>query len=213
VLKQTPELTNEGRGRAYGVEFTVRRLQRANRRLSGWISYAFARSVRSHRLTPSIEVQRPFAYDRRHTLNATGNLRMGARWTLDMSFRFGTGFPHTTPIGYAPVVAANDGDAQILTHSETGVVRFKPDFGGPQRRYAARLPAYYRLDLRLARAVDGSAVNGQFYVDVINATNRRNVLSYQYAAVTDPDKVRPVVYQQAIYMLPIVPSVGFRLRF
>jgi len=213
VLKQTPELTNEGRGRAYGVEFTVRRLQRANRRLSGWISYAFARSVRSHRLTSSIEVQRPFAYDRRHTLNATGNLRMGARWTLDMSFRFGTGFPHTTPIGYAPVVAANDGDAQILTHSETGVVRFKPDFGGPQRRYAARLPAYYRLDLRLARAVDGSAVNGQFYVDVINATNRRNVLSYQYAAVTDPDKVRPVVYQQAIYMLPIVPSVGFRLRF
>jgi hypothetical protein len=93
------------------------------------------------------------------------------------------------------------------------VVRFKPDFGGPQRRYAARLPAYYRLDLRIARTVDWSAVSGQFYVDVINATNRKNVLSYQYAAVTDPVKVRPVVYQQAIYMLPLVPSVGFQLRF
>jgi len=39
------------------------------------------------------------------------------------------------------------------------------------------------------------------------------VLSYQYAAVTDPDKVRPVVYQQAVYMLPLVPSVGFQLQF
>jgi hypothetical protein len=213
MLEQTPELTNEGHGRAYGVELTVRRLRQANRRLSGWISYAFARSVRTHRLTPSIEVQHPFAYDRRHTLNATGNLRVGARWTLGASFRFGTGFPHTTPIGYAPVVTGSDGDAQILTHSGTGVVRFKPDFGGPQRRYAARLPAYYRLDLRIARTVDWSAVSGQFYVDVINATNRKNVLSYQYAAVTDPVKVRPVVYQQAIYMLPLVPSVGFQLRF
>ena len=214
ALQQTPELTNEGRGHAYGVELTVRRLQQAHRRLSGWISYAFARSVRSHRHTPSIEVQRPFAYDRRHTLNATGNLRVGARWTMGATLRFGTGFPHTTPTGLTPIVVDANGEAaRILTHNTTGNVRFKPDFGRPERRYAARLPAYYRLDLRLARTVDWSAVSGRFYIDIINATNRTNVLSYQYAAVTDPDKVRPVVYQQAIYMMPLVPSVGFQLRF
>ncbi len=214
TLERTPDLTNDGHGQAYGVELTLRRLHQTDRRLSGWISYAFARSVRSHRLTPSTEIQHPFAYDRRHTLNAVGNLRIGTRWTLGARVRFGTGFPHTTPIGFTPVVVdAGDAGARILTHDATGAVRFKPDFGGPERRYAARLPAYYRLDLRLARTVDWSAVSGRFYVDVINVTNRKNVLSYQYAAVTDPSKVRPVVYQQAIYMLPLVPSVGFQLQF
>jgi len=61
--------------------------------------------------------------------------------------------------------------------------------------------------------LDWSAINGRLYLDVINATNRKNVLSYQYAAVTDPSKVRPVVYQQAVYMLPLVPSIGFQLQF
>jgi hypothetical protein len=214
VLERTPTLTNEGRGRAYGIEITLRRLQQTNRRLSGWISYAFARSMRSYRITPSTEIQHPFAYDRPHTLNATGNVRMGTHWTLGATLRAGTGFPHTTPTGSTPiVVGAGDDAARILKHNAAGTVRFKPDFGGPEHRYEARLPAYYRLDLRLARTVDWSAVSGRFYIDVINATNRRNVLSYQYAAVTDPSKVRPVVYRQAIYMLPLVPSVGFHLRF
>ncbi len=214
VLEPTPQLTNDGRGRAYGMEITLRKRKDPARRLSGWVSYAWSRSTRSQRLTPTVEVEHPFAYDRRHTLNAAGHLRLGTRWMLGASFRFGTGFPHTPPTGFTPIVVeSGDGDARILTHSTTGTVRFQPQFGGPERRYTARLPTYYRLDLRLAHTVDWSAVSGRFYVDVINATNRRNVLSYQYAAVTDPAKVRPVVYQQAIYMLPIVPSVGFRLRF
>jgi hypothetical protein len=159
-------------------------------------------------------VHHPFAYDRPHTLNVVGNLRIGSRWTLGASLRYGTGFPHTTPTGFSPIVLdSGDGDARILTHNSTGGVRFQPRFGGPDHRYTGRLPAYYRLDLRLARTVDWSALSGRFYVDVINATNRHNVLSYQYAAVTDPTTVRPVVYRQAIYMLPIVPSVGFQLQF
>jgi hypothetical protein len=210
----TSQLTNDGRGRAYGVELTVRKRKRETHRLSGWISYAFARSTRSYRLSPTAEVHHPFAYDRPHTLNVVGNLRIGSRWTLGASLRYGTGFPHTTPTGFSPIVLdSGDGDARILTHNSTGGVRFQPRFGGPDHRYTGRLPAYYRLDLRLARTVDWSALSGRFYVDVINATNRHNVLSYQYAAVTDPTTVRPVVYRQAIYMLPIVPSVGFQLQF
>ena len=214
VLERTPTLTNDGRGRAYGIEITLRRLQHTNRRFSGWVSYAFARSLRSYQLTPSTTIRHPFAYDRPHTLSATGTVQVGVRWTLGATLRFGTGFPHTTPTGFTPIVVdAGDDAARLLTHNTTGAVRVQPDFGGPERRYAARLPAYYRLDVRIARTVDWLAVSGRFYVDVINATNRKNVLSYQYAAVADPSKVRPVVYQQAVYMLPLVPSVGFQLRF
>jgi hypothetical protein len=214
TLEPTAQLTNNGRGQAYGAEILLRKRSRGHSRFSGWIAYTYARSTRSQRLTPTTKVQHPFVYDRRHTLNVAGTLHLGARWSLSARFRYGTGFPHTTPTGSTPIVVeSHDGGARILTHSATGAVRFKPRFGGPEHRYTARLPAYHRLDLRLARTVDWSAIDGQFYVDVINAYNQRNVLSYQYAAVTDPDKVRPVVYQQALYMLPIVPSVGFRLQF
>lgn len=212
--QRTAMLTNNGSGRAYGMEITLRKAAHRTARLSGHISYTYARSTRSAPLAETTTVQRPFVYDRRHTLNAVGTLRLSSHWTFAASFRFGTGFPHTTPTGVTPVVVGTEqDDARILTHSQTGAVRFTPTFGGPERRGAARLPAYHRLDLRLARAVDWSAVSGRFYLDVINVYNRRNVLSYQYAAVTDPSTVRPLVYQQALYMLPIVPSIGIQLQF
>jgi hypothetical protein len=214
ALEPTAQLTNDGRGRAYGAEVLLRKRRRDHSWFSGWAAYTYARSTRTQRLTPATEIQHPFAYDRRHTLNVMGTLHLGARWSLGARFRYGTGFPHTAPTGSAPIVVeSHDGDARILTHSATGAVRFKPRFGGPERRYMDQLPAFHRLDLRLTRTVDWSAVSGRFYVDVINAYNRRNVLSYQYAAVTTPSNIRPVVYQQAIYMLPVVPSVGFHLTF
>ncbi len=216
TLQPTGRLTNGGRGRAYGVELTLRKRPRDGNRLTGWVAYAFARSTRTQPLgaNPARSVTHPFAYDRPHTLRAVAEARVGARWTLGASFRYGTGFPHTTPTGHEAVVVEHaGGDAAILTHSETGAVRFRPRFGGPEERYTGRLPAYHRLDLRLTRAFDGLGRGGRLYLDVLNVYNRRNVLAYQYAAVVDPGEVRPVVYQQALYMLPLVPSLGFSVSF
>lgn len=215
--QRTNRLTNDGRGRAYGLEATVRKQRRhEDDRLTGWIAYAYARSIRSQVIDAEggQRVAHPFAYDRPHTLRAVVNMQVGARWTLGASFRYGSGFPHTAPENHTAVVVERaDGGAELLTHSETGAVRFQPTFGGPEHRYDSRLPAYHRLDLRLTRAFDGLGRGGWLYLDVMNVYDRRNVLSYQYAAVADPAEVRPVVYQQSIYMLPLVPSLGFSVAF
>jgi len=103
----------------------------------------------------------------------------------------------------------------VLTNSETGLVRFEPQYGDAENLNSARLPLYHRLDVRLSREVHVFGMPGEAYLDVINVYNRGNVLAYQYAAVTDPDapEAAPRLERQSATMLPLLPTLGFNFRF
>ena len=90
--------------------------------------------------------------------------------------------------------------------------------------------AFYLFTLRLIPAVPFFVINVVMGLTPIRTLTfwwvsqvgmLAGTIVYVYAGSTipslahlaDPSQVRPVVYQQAIYMLPIVPSVGFQLQF
>ena len=68
------------------------------------------------------------AYDRRHVANLALDYRLGQQWRLGATSRYGTGFPYTPAIGYAPVVVtrfeahdpAAEPEVEILTDRRTG---------------------------------------------------------------------------------------------
>ena len=81
--------------------------------------------------------------------------------------------------------------------------------------HAARLPAYHRLDVRLSRGLHFFGLDGQFYVDVVNVYNRKNLLAYRYAVTVDPSEPErsPQLRRERTSMLPILPTIGLSFRF
>ncbi len=124
-------------GRAYGVEILARR--DLTKRVTGWISYTLSRSTReTHGLTvpssslagspgvlgPSPNLQEiPAEFDRTHVLNVIGALDLGKGWRAGARVLFYTGRPYSPQVRGIPV----------------------PPFD------SLRLPAFYRLDVRLEK--------------------------------------------------------------
>jgi outer membrane receptor protein involved in Fe transport len=92
---------------------------------------------------------------------------------------------------------------------------YETDSGDVANLNSARLPAFFRLDLRLSWKPRGDGGRWLFYLDVINATNRDNVgqldprLAYDPASPLDQPRLR----LEPTAAIPFLPSVGVRFRF
>lgn len=209
-LTTTP--VNEGDGSAYGIELLLEKKMTSPRdRLSGWASYALAYAYRER---DGLRI--PFNFDQRHTINLVGNIRLSDVFSLGIRWRYGSGFPITPAIAAKPRIAPNqDGVPEIVTDPR-GRVLFNLDYGGEENLNAARLPAYHRLDVRLTAKTKAAGINWEFYLDVINAYNRSNVIGYRYD-VEDrrdvPNGRLPVLIREQTDMLPLVPTLGVSAVF
>ncbi len=111
------------RGQAFGGELSVRRS--LTKRLTGWVSYTLSRSTRE---APSPEgfgatVTIPSAFDRTHVVSALAAYDLGASWRAGARIVAYTGLPYTNTRDYVPVAPYN----------------------------GARMPAFYRVDVRLEK--------------------------------------------------------------
>jgi hypothetical protein len=84
----TPEL-----GRAYGLEFLLRRQAKSG--LYGWISYTLSRSERFQN-----GEWVPYDYDRTHLLNVVAGLPLRRNWDVGVRVAYQSGLPETTTAGY-----------------------------------------------------------------------------------------------------------------
>ena len=187
-----------GDGRAYGLEVLLRRKKGD---LSGFLSYTLGRTERRFPNINTNEAGEPQYYtpnyDRTHSLTLAANYALTDQWRLTSTFNYNTGKAYTEP-------------------------RFRYEVGGPfqsgpeQRNVFvspfnnARLPAYHRLDVGVART-------GQFFdfaeyelqFQVINAYSRRNIWFYQYN--TDPDGS---IDRTETPQIPVpIPNLSFSLTF
>jgi hypothetical protein len=112
-------------GRAFGLELLVRRP--LSRRLSGWLSYTLARSVRqTHFVTADGGDQVATVaseFDRSHVLNVVLAYDLGRRWRAGARSVFYTGAPYSKLAGNVPVPPYN----------------------------SQRFPAFFRLDARIEK--------------------------------------------------------------
>jgi hypothetical protein len=68
-----------------------------------------------------------------------------------------------------------------------------------------RLPYYQRFDIHLGKEFLLWGMRGEFYVTILNITNRKNIQGYLYNW--------DYTLRKAIYMLPRVPLLGLRMEF
>lgn len=178
---------NSGSGHAYGVETLIKKAETG--RWSGWYALSLARSIRRNENTSE-----SFAMDFDQPVNMTAVLsfRASARWLFGAKWTYHSGNPYT------PILNEKD-DPTPPTYPDGRII---PIYGEINSR---RLPAYHRLDLRADRRVEYKTWTMNYYIEIINAYNQKNVAGYRYD---------PVTYERTTtYQLPLIPSFGVQAEF
>ncbi|MBY0493870.1 MAG: TonB-dependent receptor [Cyanobacteria bacterium] len=209
--------SNNRSGRAYGVDvYLARQKTSSDDRLTGWVSYTLGRAQ-----TIAYGRSFPFDYDRRHALSVVAAYAVRPALDLAATLRVQSGFPYTPAIGVRPAAVADvddaDGDGNVRElvpqRDRTGLLVWEPDMGNISNLNASRLPAFARLDMRVTFRPRWSGGRWQFYIDVINALNRKNAGSVEPVLEYDPQSDRPRVRSSPGNGLPLLPSLGIRYRF
>ncbi len=198
-----PDSLLDADGISYGADLMIRRTEGW---VKGWISYSYMWTRRSI----GDEVYHPH-YDRRHNANLVltfpkvyWGVDISAKWTL------GTGLPYSGSVGYYPMYQYRPSDPDWFRRPEWNFIN------GP--RDAFRYPVYHRLDASLTKTwnVDWSRLMHFFpprsevtaFLDLINLYNAQNVLLYYWEI---GDSGLPV--RHSVGMIPILPTIGVKVRF
>lgn len=180
-------------GRAYGVEFLIRKTQG---KLNGWLSYTYSRTLlKMDDPTVGEPVNKgafyPSNYDKPHDATFVGNYRFSHRFSTSLNVTYSTGRPITLPVG----IFYYGGSARTL-YSD---------------RNAYRIPDYFRMDFSMN--IEGNhkvhqKTHNSWTVGVYNLTGRKNPYSVYYTS--ENGKVQG--YKLSIFGSAI-PYVNFNIRF
>ncbi|KAA5548569.1 TonB-dependent receptor [Adhaeribacter rhizoryzae] len=183
-----------GLGKAYGLETS---LNKNTGRLTGWLSYTYARTLISVKgATPEETINNgayyPATYDKPHTLNMVSNYELNKRFNLGANFTYSTGRPITAP----------------LSHYVIGgyVV---PAFG---ERNQFRIPDYHRLDISLTFLPNPDKKRkweSSWNFSVYNVYGRKNPYSVFFKQEYGSP---PRAYQLAVVGVPL-PSLTYDFKF
>lgn len=208
---------NHGSGRAYGVDvYVAKRASSSSDRLTGWASYTWGKAeTNAYGRTYAAD------YDRRHALSVVTTYRLNRLVDLATTVRVQSGFPYTPPIGVRVASVEDssdhDGDGDLTERipqlDNQGLLVWSTDFGDVTNLKSARLPRYARLDLRATFKPRWMANRWQLYVEVLNLLNRQNASSVERVLEYDPDSDRPRVRTRGQDGLPLLPTLGLRVRF
>ncbi len=183
--------------RAKGLELHMEQPFGSRVRLRGGYAFAIAdERVRridqiNDPLKPPFAPVHPNPQDQRHAVNLDANVRLSGSWTLNGALTLHSGWPYTSESGVS--VKRRNGSVDL-------VVR-------PDSFYAARLPMYHRVDMRLTRRRRTASGELRFFVEVINLLNHENVLGYDVFRERDASGVLRVV-RNAETWFSILPSAG-----
>ena len=169
---------NDGTGRSFGVESLIRY---QDPRLMAWVGLTLSQATRVKR--PDME-RVFFEYDQPVVLTAVSSYDWARNWTTGLRLRYASGNPYT-PVVNQIFVLENHSYIPVYDTSTT-----------------ARMPYYLAVDARIDKAWVYDRWTLTAYLDLQNATNRRNVemisWSFDYAD------------ELPIYGLPIIPAFGLR---
>jgi hypothetical protein len=154
-------------------------------RYYGWISYSLSQSEKRDPLGGSWHAS---DYDRTHVINLVGNAKVTNRWLLGTRIQYMTGTPYT-------------GVSNGLFNQNTG--RYIPSNNTNQTLINAnndRFPAFFQVDIRSDYDFLFDNWKLDFYVEVNNVTNKKNVSQISYS--------KDYSQKLNVYSFPILPSIG-----
>jgi outer membrane receptor for ferrienterochelin and colicin len=125
--------------------------------------------------------------DQRHSLSFVSSFDLGAGWNFDLRAFYGSGFPYT------PRTAVKNNERWEWKSEKT---------------HSSYLPAYRRIDVRLGKDFTFSGSTLNFFIDVSNVFNFKNIQNYEYKT---PGFTKPE--PEEVLLWPILPSFGIRYKF
>ena len=215
IITTTP--TNDGRGRAYGYDLFVSRTSAPpSARLRGWASYTWGRARRT-----AYGRTYAFEYDRRHAASIVASYRLSDHWEVATTTRLASGFPRTAPLGVRVVGKADAADVDrdgnltelVPARDAAGNLVYGVNYGGVSNLNNARLPFFARADVRATWRPRGPRGRWEFYVEVINVTNRKNAGQLTAELAYNPASDRPSIVETRDASIPRLPTLGLRVRF
>ena len=189
---------NQGVGFAQGTEVFLR--HRAGDRFLGWGSYTYGVSKRRDR--PE-DPYRYYSFDQTHVATLAATYRLTPTWEIGLKWQYRTGNPYTPELGVTRVIDRRNGEPIYI-----------PIYGDIN---SERLPPYHRLDVKISKAFRFNSWEMSLFLELLNAYNRRNLLTYSYSDDYDEDE-REVIYydgdeREEIYQFPIIPYLGITTEF
>lgn len=177
------------RASSQGFQFVLQR--RSAKGLSGWASYAYARSQNRDL---ALNISFPSDYDQRHTLNLYASYPLRPSVSLSGRWLYGSGFPVS---GFFRQEGA--------------------DYYLAEARNVVRTGTYQRLDVRMNKTFVRPRWRATLFVEAVNVLNRRNLrveemdFPYATASAISPASARVRLRFQS--MFPILPTAGVLFEF
>ena len=176
-----------GKGIAYGAEFY---LKKNKGRLTGWIGYTLARSLRKFEAINKGDFY-PAKQDRIHDLSIVAMYKLRNKLTVSATWVFYTGDAATFPSGKYTVAGV-----QTPYYTERNGYRF---------------PNYHRLDLGVTLlGKQGKTFESSWNFSVFNAYARQNVYSITFRENED-DRSRTEAVRTSLFS--IIPAVTYNFKF
>jgi len=160
-------------GYAYGLELFG---QKTLGKLTGWIGYAY--SV-SRKMMNSVYTESEEEYytnwDRTHAVSVLGNYIKNEKWEFNLKWAWQSGQAYTPILGY--YLEKFPGDPGYNFHTIPGV------------RNSGRYPAYHRLDIGAVRHGTIFKKKADFFIQIINTYNQKNIFRYFYRLGNDQNGI------------------------
>jgi hypothetical protein len=177
-----------GRGRTYGLELM---LKKNSGKLTGWISYTFAKARRQVDEINSGEWYRS-PYDKPHNISIVANYELSRKWSFGANWVYASGTPVTYPTGKYWA----DGS-------------YVPLYSG---RNEYRQPAYHRLDVSATVKLSkpGKWLQSELNFSLYNAYGRKNPWMITFR---QDDNQPDVTYAEKMYLFTFIPSITWNFKF
>jgi hypothetical protein len=173
---------------AWGAEFMF---EKKVGKLTGNVSYTHSYVVKSIADEPNYWAN----WDRRHEFKSMVNWEISKKWNMGSTFQYGNGYPYTKMLGTYPYWEPGMEDPAYQQI--------------PGTRNNEQLPNYHRLDVSITRHYENQWFGGDFYLNIINIYNHRNVEGITWVEGDEED----IFVEEELKMLPILPTLGFRINF
>lgn len=176
-----------GKGRAYGIEFF---LKKKFGKLNGWIGYTLSRTERKFDQINDGNYF-PAKQDRTHDISIVAIYELTPKWSLSATWVYNTGNAVTFPSGKYQV------NGQVVNYYT--------------ERNGYRMPAYHRMDLGANWQVKKTEkFESSWTFSIYNAYARANAYTISFRpSETDPTKTEAV--QTTLFKL--VPSFTYNFKF
>lgn len=176
-----------GEGRAYGVEFFVKKKYG---KLTGWLGYTLSRSERKIDGVNNGSWY-PVKQDRTHDVSIVAMYELTPKWSLAATWVFNTGSAVTFPSGKYMV----DGQVVFLYTERNGY----------------RMPAYHRMDIGATwQRKKTEKFESSWNFSIYNVYARENAYTISFREdPDDPTKTQAV--QTSLFR--IIPSISYNFKF